>query len=329
MTKNDFQGKLGRHAPRDSRGRPSSGRWLSAKRPRLADTLERLRLTLGVSTREWAEILDISVPSYADIKEGREEVSLSALENVTREFDLSLESFMAGDLDFRAAAARFRGDLGYLPERYQIGAFSYRRSALNPLNYVEEFFGWETRLQALRRLQVDEAVFSKLDERISMQFTADLCSYLESLNCHPDEFFAMGAYSVVTNQNSPIPARLQKARSLKELHDIVIHECLTRFVERNCFYRLASSDSEGCVIEAPVNPELTDALQGRKAGSPHICMYKLGVIAAFPGYVGLPFSSVVETSCVHRGDSVCRYEADFSRATQSAKDPSWRSGYSS
>ncbi len=287
----------------------------------LGDTLERLRLTLKMPEKDWLELVGLSPRAYSDVKAGRAQVSIAHLNAVAQDFDLSLESFMSGDIDFQAVAAKSSGEVGFIPERYRNAAFSFRRSSVNALNYIEEFFGWKVRAQALRRLQVDESVFANPEEKISVRFVSDLCEFLYSRNVTPNDFFSMGAYSVVTYQNSPISARLSRSRDVRELFENMIVECLPRFVERNYIYSLSRLGPTSCEIKAELNPELVDALNGQKAGNTHFCQNKLGHTAAIPAYLGLPFATVMETTCVHRGDDACRFEVDFEQAARSARGP--------
>jgi predicted hydrocarbon binding protein len=222
-------------------------------------------------------------------------------------------------IDYQVVAARYNGDLAVLPERYQEGAGSRRRSSLNLLNATEELLGWRARMMAMRYLQVTEAVFADPDQLINLRFNTDLCEYLSKNYGENHLFYQMGAYSLVHNVNTPIGAYMASSPSVKEAHPRFIEEIVSRQWEKNYTYKILKLTDTLCVAEGVPNPDIADSLKVRHPGSVEVCQTKVGIISAIPGYMGLPFSHAEEIKCVHRGDEKCVYEMDFEHAAQSFK----------
>jgi plasmid maintenance system antidote protein VapI len=291
----------------------------SKKSVQLADQLEKLRVTLLLDEKSWSDILDISIDEYSDIKKNRKDVSIVTLARIADYFHLTLENIMNNQIDYQMVAARHSGNVEILPERYQIGAGSRRRSSLNLLNATEEFLGWRARAMAMRHLHVTEAAFANPDEMINLRFNTDLCNYLDKNYGGSHLFYQLGAYSVIHNMNTPISAALAKARNVKELFLQFTQEIIPMHWERNFSYKILEFSDSGFRGEGIPNPEIAESLKVRNPGSAAVCQTKVGIVASVPGYLGLPFAHAEEVSCVHRGDEKCVYEVDFELATRNFK----------
>jgi transcriptional regulator with XRE-family HTH domain len=290
------------------------------RRKELADTLERTRHAISMSLKDWADLLGVRSSDYEEIRKGRQDVSLSALIELAKQLDLSLERLMDGGLDFQAITARHLGERAYIPEKYTIAALSRRWSSVNYLKYVEDFMGWRLRHEALSYLQVPETVFMDPDGLINVRFITDLFNYLNARGVNKNQFYTIGAYSVVTYQDAPVGKEVRKVRSILELYQKFLEELIPLHLEKNCKYRLLNLTSTSCLIEVIETPGLAEALGMRKLGSEYFCQAKVGLTASLPGYLGLPFAESREVSCAHLGDSACRFEVDFSRAHEIGRE---------
>jgi hypothetical protein len=287
---------------------------ISKKALIISEQLERLRITLGMNDKQWAQILDVSADDYADIRRNLKSVSIVALARVADHLQLTLDGIMNNQIDYGIVAARQSGNVHLLPERYQIGARSRQRSSLNLLNATEEFLGWRARAMVMRHLQVTEATFSNPDALINLRFNTDLCEYINKNYSGSHLFYHMGAYSVISNMNSPFAKKMSEMKSLQELYQYYVEEMVAKHWEQNYNYRLTDMTSTSCRIEGKPNADVAALLGVRYPGSHLVCQTKLGVSASVPGYLGLPFANVREASCVHLGDSSCVQEVDFELA---------------
>jgi hypothetical protein len=280
----------------------------------ISEQLERLRVTLGMDDHQWAQILDVSTDDYADIRKNMKSVSIIALARVADHLQLTLDGIMNNRIDYSIVAARQNGNVHLLPERYQVGARSRQRSSLNLLNATEEFLGWRARAMVMRHLQVTEATFSNPDDLINLRFNTDLCEYINKNYSGSHLFYHMGAYSVISNMNSPFAKIMSQMKSLPDLYQFYVEEMVVKHWEQNYNYRITNMTATSCRIESTPNNDVAAVLGVRNPGSHLVCQTKLGVSASVPGYLGLPFANARETSCVHLGDSSCVQEIDFELA---------------
>lgn len=294
---------------------PSTQTLSPAKKSNLiSEQLERLRMTLEMNDEKWAEILDMSVDDYAEIRGNRKSISIIALARVADHLQLTLDGIMNNRIDYRIVAARQSGNVHLLPERYQVGARSRQRSSLNLLNATEEFLGWRARSMVMRHLQVTEATFANPDALINLRFNTDLCEYINRNYSGSHLFYHMGAYSVISNMNSPFAKIMSQMKTLPDLYQFYVEEMVVKHWEQNFDYRIANMTATTCRIEGKPNTDVAALLGIQNPGSHLVCQTKLGVTASVPGYLGLPFANVRETSCVHLGDASCVQEVDFELA---------------
>jgi hypothetical protein len=284
---------------------------LRAKHRRLISSLERIRFTLNLSDKEWNDLLEVSSTDYERVRKGLRQLPVTSVAKLAERLDLTLEALLEGNIDYMALSARARGDTGYLPEQYRIGARSKRWSSINYLAYIEANWGWKARVQSLRHLQVSDSVFLKPEERINLRFLSDLLEFFRMRGYSDFHFFGMGAHTLITYRNAPFGRTLAAADDVPEMYDLLVNELLPTHIEKNFTYRLLRMNGTGCVIEAVPTPGLAESMGLRQLGSPAVCMTKVGLTASIPGYAGLPYSKVHESKCIHRGDTSCRLEVDF------------------
>jgi len=91
---------------------------------------------------------------------------------------------------------------------------------------------------------------------------------------------------------------------------------LSSHFDKNVKYRLLRLNDDGCVGEFTPNADVCDSLNVHAPGSSDACLQRCGAITMLPAYAGLPIAQVVETSCIHRGDSSCRVEVRFGKGTK-------------
>jgi hypothetical protein len=281
------------------------------KSDRITRSLEQLREVAKTELPFWTDLLGLTDVEYQNVRRGVQPISVVSLVNLAQYLGISLDSLSQGEIDLQAIAAKFAGDDRYVPERYTTCTFSKRWGSLNLLNYAESFFGWELKHRAIRRLQLPETFFSDPNQPVNVHLISDLCEFMHKTGWQDEQFFLVGAHSLVTYLDSPIGKWLSKKRGPAELFQALTEEVLPQHIENNFSYRLASLDSVSCVIEIFQDKNIADGLGIHALGNSQFCSTRAGLSASIPGYLGLPFANVMETKCVHRGDAFCRHEVDF------------------
>lgn len=281
---------------------------------RLVETLERLRLISRMDGNAWHDLLGVTWKEYNQFKAGMRPLPTGVFERIARRFDLDCEGLMRSQVDFRQLALQLEeGGSQGLPEAYRIGAHGRCRTSIAAVDYLEDRHGWRLRLDALRGLKVPESALTDPFARISIRFVADLLQYLSKRQFRAKDFFAMGAYSYIGNRHSLVARIFNGMRSPAELYDFFFHCSLSLF-ENNCHYTLKILNDERIVFEQRSNPVVAEELRVRHVGSSRVCDLKSGFFSVLPMYLELSPAQVVHSRCVHRGDDVCEFDVDFSRA---------------
>jgi hypothetical protein len=276
-------------------------------------TVENLRLATGVTHLQWAEVLRLTASEYERLKQGHSELSTPSLFSLCQYVDLSVEAILLGNVDLKAVSERFSGNHDYLPDCYQVAAFSRRRTALYFLDFVESQHGWYWRNRILRHLQVSEALFKSPDSPVNIQFMTDMMGYLKKNGFRDEDFFNVGLNSRIVNQNAPWAIELGRLGDPAQAFESLILDLMSQ-VERNSTYQITRLGEGQCRVESKSNVDVASALGLKHVSSREGCFQRAGALACVPGYQNLPLARVTETRCEHLGDSVCRFEVDFSNA---------------
>lgn len=281
------------------------------------DTLERIRSTIQLSNEDWAELLQLTPAGYQllglrDPCEIPDRVASDLCDYV----GITPEALQSGIIDFKTLAKQVSGNVSFVPERYSEGAFSKRRTSGHLLDLIEIRYGWRERLRLLRTFQVTDAIFADPDGRINLRFLSDLCAYLRGKGFSRDALAEMGQHSVVTNYAGPLGRHFRRLRNVQKAYESCFTEVINRYYDENFVYELVRMDEHSCTVECRYRPEVLDATRSRAPGNEGTCSTRAGAFASIPGYLDLPYAKVTESSCIHRGDPLCRYEIDFDMAVR-------------
>lgn len=282
----------------------------------LPNTLERLRDSLDLSVREWASMLEVTERAYRSQLSGASRITLeqSVIESLADELEITPEAIMTGDIDFSVVAKRRVGLATALPERFAKSAYSKVRTSSHLLDYIEMHLGWRARSQVLRRFQLNDSIFADLDYEINVLFISELCERLHREGMPLESFYEMGKLSVISNLNGSLSTLFSKEPGPKSLYERCFNELISKYYDRNFDYRLASLGDDRCVVFAKPREQVLDELRLCALGNSATCAARAGTFASLTGYLGLPDAEVIESECIHRGGSHCRYDIDFHKA---------------
>lgn len=283
----------------------------------LPEVLERLRWCSGYRDEkraaEWLEILGVRESDYESFLCGGKELPDHALEALCERVKVTPRQLRSGQVDFHEITL-LNSPLREFPERYRVAAFGRRRTTIHAVNFVEKKCGWRVRSELLEGHGIGECLLTDPMGTISIQCLTDICDVLRTRYAYVDgDFFRMGTYAGLARQNPALCTLLDTCESPAEIYERLFSD-LMRFFEHNCRYLVQNLESKKCVVDVMDRRSIAEALERKNLGSPSICALKAGWMSAAPAYLGLPFATVRELKCVHRGDAVCRFEIDFEEA---------------
>ncbi|MGZ3772290.1 MAG: hypothetical protein ACXVCY_00355 [Pseudobdellovibrionaceae bacterium] len=273
--------------------------------------LERLRVISDLKSENWQDLLEVNWAEYSMIRSGIKDLSEKSFSNITNYFKLDPNSFALGELDFHKFQINLESQWE-LPTPYSYATYGRSRTTINAFDYLEKFHGWQLRYEVLKHLNLSESVLVNPFDPISMKVITDSFAYLATRQFSKKDFYSMGLYTHFSNLDSILGKHYSQLKSASEIVEHMIGECLP-FYEQNCTYRFIKFNKNQAIVEVKENSFVTDEMQVRHLGNPHVCWLKSGWLASTPIYLGQPPLSVIKKSCVHNGDSSCRYEVNFSK----------------
>jgi hypothetical protein len=280
--------------------------------------LEKLRDHLEVSKGIWSEYLGLNAREYGKVLEHKEPLSAVSLYHVSERLGLNPSVFETGRIDYVALLEAHRGNRHYINPAYLVAASSRKFTVVNAMNFIEKYRGGYLRIAASRHLQIDEDYWSDWEkpdsEQVNIRLIGDLWSFLRSRGLQDEDFRALGAHSITTYRSTHLGKSLSSFHHPRDLYEYLFGD-FVKNIEQNHLYRITRLDSRICVIESWTNPDVSQALGVRNVGSLDICQVRSGIMESMPTFLDLPAAVVHETHCIHRGDPVCRFTCDFSRAS--------------
>lgn len=277
------------------------------------DFINRLQTTLKVTDEELRDILKVSFNELYEITKGRTDLDIFKLCSLSQTYKFNLDAFFDDKVDFETLRQHKMGNEQYLPEKYIVGAFSKKRLIHTVLDYVENHYNWRMKENILSYFQMSGAIYTNPDDKINVYFFEDVLKFLLKLGLTHTDIARIGLWSAITTKGTIMEQELSKSRSPKELFEKYFQDIIL-FIERNNKYRIINLNETSCEVESHEIPDNLDIFKVKYIGGPLRCLYRSGALGAATTYLGGGIANVVETTCVHRGDSVCTFRIDFANA---------------
>lgn len=264
-----------------------------------------------------AAMMGLSSTAYRNHKSRSRSLPVDSVFSLADHIPISFERIMGGGVDLETLHEHAKGNVGHIPARYRIGAFSKRRTSVNALYFIENHLGAASKDEILKHLQVNPAVFKNPDETISIHFVTDVLNYLARYQHRRESFVQIGRYSTDTNRHSRLAQVYAECRTPSEMYDKLFNALVSNYDE-NYDYRLTRLSKIGATLRVYQRKRTEDALNLRVYGSVPICWMRIGINAALPKYKQLPEANVTKTKCIFEGDDCCEMEIDFEFSHYSA-----------
>ena len=272
------------------------------------DTLGMIQQVLGFSSDQMAHRLGMTARNFERYKINQGDLSALSIMEFAKELGVGFESIMTGQIDYKCLARNHYLHASELPERYQVGALSRRRTVTGILDSVESLFGFERRALLMRRFQINEAMLTDPDAPINLHLALDIAHYFHGLSGDTRILQLFGEHSVLTNQGGQIGDVMKCSRTPLEAYEILIYYVLNRFVERNYEWRILRVTGKSLrVAGIPVDSlrhEMRENAETHRLG----CHIRAGFIAAAPRLADFSTFQVKKLSCVSDGSPWCEFD---------------------
>lgn len=271
----------------------------------LLNFIRDFKISLNLSDAEMAEQLRLTPGNYAKVASGKIEIPLVALYDLLEKQNICFESIMNNTVNYLVISESAKGNLTYLPEKYQRAANSSRRSALYMLNYINRRFGWQHRLSILRKLQLNESVLKNPDDKNNIFLSIDICNSVLKTGSAQD-VVEMGRNFSTFAQTHSFASSFKQARNSSEAYEIMFTGILEKYVENNYIWKIKKLNNETCVLSGSPNPDVKSEI-GTQIINPAMCHLRHGFISSIPSFIAQPVANVKKISCLCHGNISCDY----------------------
>ena len=279
---------------------------------KLVDTIDRLQTISALDELAWLDLLEMSWAQYSRVRSGLRPLPQPALERIADVFHLAPAALSTGEIDFLGLQREFDAKTWEMPEHYAVAMRGRRRTTITSFEYLEEKYGWRLRHDILRHLKMSELALDNEFSPISIRFISDVCEYLyRHREFTEEDFFAMGFYSYFGNSHSLLADVFREFETPRGVTEHMWGQLIALY-EENCIYKFDELNEESARLEVRSNPDVAAAMGVKHLGNRHICQLKAGMMASAPLYIGHRPAQVIQSACVHQGDSACLFEIDFS-----------------
>lgn len=286
--------------------------------PDFWDTVNRIAVTLNLSIEDLAEMMEITPYRLKLLQRYGKEPNVSSAMALSKRVNISFDSLVLNQFDYKLMAQQYFGNQSELPERYLEHSLSRRRTIIPHLNYIEQYFGWAQRALILRRFQLTEGMFADPDATMNMRFAIDLTRYLLDYHRNPAILEHMGWYSARHNRSVALGSELEGANTTGEVYERAFANITPRHIERNYDWRMTAMHDDTCIIEGRPSQEMLSIPDARSLQQPGLCLIRSGFLSYMPNYANLGSVRVRKLSCVSQGDSACQFEVQLLQSRHSA-----------
>lgn len=273
---------------------------------RLGMTIRRLRNVTNISQVELGNILDIHQTAICRIEKGSQTLTPSQLKTIATHFEVTLDSLLAGDIDYWHVAEKFGQDLP-IPKEYRELAHSKVRELLPALEYSRHIQGGTYTDGLLSSLKLNGSYLLNPDQSIGVRCNLDILRHmihdghlnsaenLKLLTAQARRASAQGfLHHVYETQTSSI--RLIQAWIVNSHH-----------YESNFRYEIESLDPTSLVLSVSPNPHMTSVPYRDATLGDFLCRYKKGYFENFPAYINSKPLQLDEVQCHFHGAPSCVY----------------------
>lgn len=282
-------------------------------------TLTKLYRTLGISSEQMAELLQLTRSEYQKYSKAKKQLPAGALLKLSRELHISFEDLMTNNFCYRSVAQHYHGDKSNIPEKYTLSGKSKRRVLANILDFVEIASDYQRRLELMRHLQVNESALKDEEGTINLRCTMEAVAWLGHYSGNDLLLMKLGREMLLTRQNQKIFEPLEKCGSIYELFDALFFEngILYKHFEKNFLWKIVKIiPGEKIFVDGLLDEEVKESIDDSVVRSRGGRLGRVGMCSAFSelgGWEPIP----VSVTFLPEKKTVCRLEFDISNLIRS------------
>lgn len=271
----------------------------------------KIQFYLGLNNSKLSELLEVTPDELRKFKTKQKEPPLANIFKFCQNLNIDFSSFMTGMFDFKTLNKHYSGDFQYIPEKYLESAQTKKRVIVNMLKHIEDNYGYDQKLMALRSLQIFEAGLENLDETVNLRLSVDLINWINYYIQAPNALHELGQELLFNRLNSHLILELKGTKNVRTLFEKVFDEFLEKYMEKNLKWTIHQMSNDELVVRGRVNQEVSNHLEKKYILSQTGMKVRLGLLSSFPMVFGLAAPSGRITKPLEHEADYCELKLDL------------------
>lgn len=275
----------------------------------LKNSLRNLQIQSYLSDSDMAQIMNISVSSYQNIRDKNYSPPFSSVANIADAFGLNIESLIGNGFCTETAVNFFTGNKFKIPEKYSVYKSSNVKTVANFLDFISWKMGKVKAESIAKKYQITQEVLAKNDMKISGEVLLDIYSELSHIDFN--QYEEMGLLASQKYSKDFLGKIVYLENTPKIAYQNIIAS-LSKTVDKNLSYKIIKIDNKRLYLSVKTREETSSMLSIKHFGCVQHCYNIIGWYKGFLRYIDTNNAIVKKLSCVHFGDQECLYEVDYS-----------------
>lgn len=272
-------------------------------------TTNKIKDYLCLDDHHLRNLMSVSQQEYHSFQNDFSKAPPWAMHSLAVRLGITMENILTGHIDYEALGQHFRGNLTYLPKKYQVYKESRFRTISNLLENIEPNY----KSIILNKLQLNEAHMEAPNDKVCGLALIDTQREMRRLGLSLSSIESFGYLSAMKYKDLLFYDDPTKDISPRKLYETVINK-INDELERNMNYIIDKESHQSIQLKVTTREELQDNLHIKHFGSIEHCANIQGWMAGILKFKKQNQGSVKKLSCVHQGDEHCLFEVDYSHA---------------
>ncbi len=279
--------------------------------------LNKIRDTLLLSDEQMAREVDMDPTAYTKLHGSRNLLPLDKTFALAEKYNFHFEDLL--NINFKLNL--LSSPLTLLP-RYSLATYSYTKTSMSIMSYLEQTRGLRAKMNVLRKFQLSEEFLLKDTNKANIHLTSDIAQYIhQTFNFSLQDLVTMGRKTPFVTENTFLRSKLTGHSDVYEMFTYFFEEC-TKVFDSNCHYKIESLSDDYAIIAAIPKKEVVEELgvHLRHFCSTPASYSRAGIISSMSMFQFNQNTPIKKISCLNHGDPYDRYLMDLRPFKQSSFD---------
>jgi hypothetical protein len=272
--------------------------------------IEKLKDSLLMNDQQFADELQMNLKDYLKIRGTKILLPMDKTFECAEKYNFHFEDLLKSDFKLKLN----HSPTSLLP-RYTTATYSFTKTSISIMKFLEEARGLRAKTNVLRKFQVSEEFLLVDTNKANVHLTSDIAQYIhETFNFTNMDFVEMGRKTPFVTENIFLKNKLTGHKSVKNMFSYFFEDC-TNVFDSNCHYRIETLNDDFVIVAAIPKKEVVEELGVRLTDfcSTPASYSRAGIISSMSMFQFKMNTPIKKISCLNHGDQYDRYLLDLSQ----------------